>query len=340
MKYPDILNELNEVVDHSSVEQDFTVRSGFVFEAVTNPANVYDALVIRNPSNAHAWGERRAISDRSLEEHISLVNQLQLEKAVVIGEDLRFLSRCPSLKHLIVIPSENADTFDFSPLYALPEIQSILCVTNYGKFDTKSADMDYSRLHGLQALTVRSKNDLNYQHIQGLRYLDVSNDPSPDLNGIFCSKDLDTLSVTSCRIRSLSGIDQSSKMQCLYLYHDRLLENIEDLERVSHTLRALHIESCSRIQDLSVLSKLENLEYLFLKGSNKLESLAFIKDLPKLKTLVFDMEILDGDLTPCLSLSYVHCGKMKKQYNVKAKDLPKNTYYQGNDNIEIWRRFM
>ena len=338
MIYADLLNVLNEVVDHSSIEQGFIVRNGFVFEAVTNPANVFDALVIRNPSDVHAWGGRREISARPLDEHISLVNQLSLEKAVIIAEDLHFLSHCPSLKHLVVIPSDNADAFDFSPLYALPEIRSIICRTSYGRFDAKSVCMDYSRIHGLQSLSVWSKNDLNYQQIQGLRTLEVSNNLSPDLYSIFCSHELDTLSLTSCRIRSLAGISQSSRMQCLYLYYDRLLENIEDLKKVSSSLRALHIENCPKIQDFSVLSELGNLEHLFLKGSNKLESLAFIKHLPKLKTLIFDMEVLDGDLSPCLSLSYVHCGKMKKHYNIKSKDLPKNEYYHGNENIELWRR--
>lgn len=50
------------------------------------------------------------------------------------------------------------------------------------------------------------------------------------------------------------------------------------------------------------------------------------------------MEIEDGNLLPCLSLSYVHCGRIRKYYNVKAKDLPKRIYYRGNENIELWRR--
>ena len=114
--------------------------------------------------------------------------------------------------------------------------------------------------------------------------------------------------------------------------------DISKLEKCRKTLRALRIKNCPRISDFSVLSQLENLEHLILEGKNKLPSLSFIKELPNLKTLIFDMEIEDGDLQPCMDLSYVYCCRVRRHYNLKEKDLPKGTYYWGNDNIEPWRR--
>jgi len=47
---------------------------------------------------------------------------------------------------------------------------------------------------------------------------------------------------------------------------------------------------------------------------------------------------LDGDITPCLGLSYVFMMRSKKYYNLKDKELPKGEYVRGNEDIEMWRR--
>ena len=56
-----------------------------------------------------------------------------------------------------------------------------------------------------------------------------------------------------------------------------------------------------------------------------------------LKTFIFNMNVKDGDLTPCLDLSYVSV-KNRKHYNLKDADLPKEQYVRGNETIEKWRR--
>ena len=335
----DFITELSEVVSAVLLKQGYVIRNGFAFEPLRSPANVFDAIVIHAPETARSWGGRANISERSLEEHIAFINLHSIEKAVIIAEDISFLRRCPSLKHINIIPAESVEGgFDFSPLYEHPEIQSLLCATEFGKFQTKNVTVDYSKVHGLQSLWVRSKFDLNYQQIQSLKSLDISGIPFKHLLEIFCSPELDTLQITSCGIRSLAGIGVAGKMQCVYLNYNRSLSDISDLENVASSLRALRIDSCAKITDFSVLDKLENLEFLWLTGSNKLPDLSFIQKMPKLKTLILGMEVLNGDLTPCLSLSYVHCSQIKRHYNVKAKELPKYQYYRGNDNIEPWRR--
>ena len=50
------------------------------------------------------------------------------------------------------------------------------------------------------------------------------------------------------------------------------------------------------------------------------------------------MNIIDGNLTNCLDLSYVYVEKNRKHYNLKDEDLPKGLYVRGNENIEEWRR--
>lgn len=334
------LEVLKKVIsDPSLLAQGYRFYDGYVFTSIRYPANVFDAILIRNPSSARRFGERGVESSHSLSEHIEYINKYKIDKATVIADDISFLGQCPAIKHLNIIPSvTSGDNFDFSPLYNLSKIQSLRCSTTYGKFDENNSKMDYSQVHGLEDLCVSTENDLNFQHISSLKKLSVSQYKGSDLRELFCSKELDTLELNSCSIRTLDGIETAPKMQCLYLAYNRQLQDISSLDKVRKTLRALRIQNCSRIRDFSVLSQLENLEYLFLKGGNKISSLKFVNSLPNLKTLIIDMEIEDGDLLPCLRLSYVHCGRIRKHYNVKTLDLPKGIYYRGNENIELWRR--
>ena len=82
--------------------------------------------------------------------------------------------------------------------------------------------------------------------------------------------------------------------------------DISALKGVKDSLRALRIENCAKIKDFSVLEELENLELLELTGSNVLPSLDFMKGMKSLKTLILKMNVLDGDLSRCLDLSYVY----------------------------------
>ncbi|NLN03259.1 MAG: hypothetical protein GX166_00305 [Clostridiaceae bacterium] len=110
------------------------------------------------------------------------------------------------------------------------------------------------------------------------------------------------------------------------------------MRKVKKTLNALRIENCPKIEDFSVLGELENLELLELTGNNVLPNLDFLKSMKNLKTFIFSMNVLDGDLNPCLNLSYVYSGKDRKHFNLKDKDLPKSKYVRGEENIEDWRR--
>lgn len=335
----DIFNSLQQPIsDAKLLVQGYRIVDGFTFEAVTNPGNVFDGIVLHSPADAQPWGRKRHLTGKTLQEQITYVNCHGIEKACLIADDIRFLNHCPSLKHLCVLPSKEAESFDFSPLYTHPEILSLLCATDYGPYEDKHAFVDYSRINGLEALQVHSECGLNYHRVPTLKTLSISVHNYYDLQDMFCSTQLDTLEITTSKIRTLAGIEQSPKMQCLYLQYNRSLHDITDLYNVRSSLRALRIQNCAKIKDFSVLSELYNLEYLYLEGSNQLSNLSFLETMPKLKTFILGMEVLDGNLQPCMNLSYVYCSKAKKYYALKDADLPKGEFFRGNDNIPSWRR--
>ena len=333
------MNVKEVITDSRIFFQSYILRDGFEFKSLTFPHNIYDAIVIKNPANMICQTPRIVKTERTLGEQIDLVNKLKLKKAYVVAEEISFITECPTLEHLSVIPAGNAKNhFDFSPLYSMPKIKSLNCKTQYGDRDQYSSFLDYTNVTGLESLSISGSGHNNYNQIATLKSLGISGYKGNDLTQLFHSPVLDTLLMIQCKIKSLHGIQQSNKMQCLYLYYNRALQDISALRHVKSTLKALRIENCPKIEDFSVLSELDNLELLELSGSNVLPSLDFLKTMKNLKTFVFSMNVLDGDLSPCMRLSYVFSEKDRKHYSHKDRELPKIEYVRGNEDIEEWRR--
>lgn len=305
-------------------------NNGFEFTSFVYPFNRKNALYITDAD------------PRSILMYSEYINSHSIEQAEIHLPSLDILYKCRNLKFLKIIPSiDSADNYDFSPIYELDTVMYLQCNTGYGGRLSYNGEIDYLRVNGLEFLSVvDDKYNINYNRIETLKSLSIGEykPKSRDLTELFSSKTLDTLWMMKAQIKSLVGIDQSNKMQCVYLHRSPMLENINSLSKVSKTLKALRIEKCPKIRDFSVLAELKNLELLELSGSNVLPDLGFLKSMKNLKTFIFDMNVLDGNLSNCLGLSYVYSEKSRKHYNLADKDLPKGIYVRGNENIEEWRR--
>lgn len=325
--------ELNETItDFKILSIDYRVKDDFAFTSLTFPNNIYDAILIKiNDSvvykNCYGY-------NHTIEEYVEYINRKNIEKAIIMVENLQFLDSCSNLKHIFII-SNNA-VLDFSPVYRLKKLKSFRYVPNCD-VDVKKVDcMEFES--DLEDINIDCKYFENFEKMKKIKSLGISNLNKLDLTEVFSSSNIDTLFLMSNNIISLKGLETNQDLMCLYLYYNKNLYDISNLEYVSNSLKALRIDNCNRIQDFSVLDKLNNLEMLELSGKNKLPNLHFLKKLKKLKTFVFNMDVEDGDLSLCLNLSYACCINVHQNYNLKDKDLPKNKYYHGNENIDEWRR--
>lgn len=336
------IKEIKEVITDGNVFwKRYIFRNGFPFTTITSPANVYDAIVVKYPKDVPCFSPRMIGSSYSLEEQIEFINRYGIEKALIIAENIDFITMCPTLKHLRIVPADSSgDGFDYSPLYEMPQIKDLSCPTIYGRREEFSTYIDCAKINGLESIGIANSRYKNFHTVETLKDLILTYYEKKDLSEAFSSSILDTLSIFQSKIRTLEGIQKSQKMQCLYLYYNRSLQDISALKKVKSTLRTLRIENCPKINDFSVLGELENLEFLELSGSNELPDLDFLKTMKNLKTFIFSMNVKDGDLTPCLDLSYVRSRRNRKHYNLKDKELPKGKYVRGNETIEEWRRYV
>lgn len=319
------MNSFRNVVEYPDFNH-CIFRDGFVFTSICDPANILDSIVIRNPEKSDCWAPKKSFSNRSLEEHIEFINLHKVEKAMIIAEDISFITRCPTLKYLEIYPADSAyPNFDYSPLYEMPQILSLSCKTSYGgRMINLHTNIDYSNIRGLKKLQIEGAGHQNYDVLHDLEELIIYDEKSGlDLHNIARNTGLKRLWITQSRIKSLAGVKSIKNLQELCVSDCRGLHDISELNHISGNLRSLSVRNCPAIKDFSVLSDLANLEFLHLHGKNELCDLMFLQHMPNLKGFTFSMPVRSCDLMPCLQVPYVDFSRGKKEYNLKNKDLPK-----------------
>lgn len=284
-----------------------------------------DTIVIHNPKDALITSPVLMKSHRSLSEHIDYICKNNIRKAIIVAEDIRFISKCPSLEYLWVLPALGVNNFDYSPVYELPNIKWLRCDTMTGWEGEQVASVDYSRFNKVRRLSIHGyKGHHNVALTQTVISLvfDFGYPNSNDLVNILPSAELRNLAVCQAPIKSLAGIETSKKLRRLKLSNNRKLSDISALDKLSESLACLEIDTCGKISDFSALETLVNLEYLTLKGSNTLPDLSFLMNMPKLRYLHLTMNVVNGDLSLCERLPYVRI-QNRKHYSHKDKDFPK-----------------
>lgn len=278
-------------------------------------------LVICNPQDAICISPVVLRSRKSLEEHIELINQKRIKKVLIIAESIDFIRSCPSLEHVTIIPSLTASTFDFAPLYDLPNIKVLFCHTMYGEGEKKVSCVDYSKLKNLKRIAIDGKGHQNYDKITGLKHVYIGRyHPMGDslVNTLDMSA-LEYLELCQSNIRTLDGIETATKLKKLHLAYCRKLENISAISHLGKTLRELSIETCARIGDFSALSELHELESLSLIGTNAIPNLSFLSQMPNLKAFKCFMTVEDGKMGLLKKVPWVML-KGKKHYDHKERD--------------------
>ncbi len=316
-----MFEDLEERVTHdTSLRNGYHLREGFIFMLGGKPG-VYDAIVIRNPADASAVGLRQGISDRTLEEHIAVVGECALKKAVIVCDDLAFLRRCPSLEDVRIVPSDGAGGgFDYSPLYEMPNLRKVHCCTLYGPREEWKTTVDYRKIPGVTDIGADGPGHHGYEEIAQLERLWLTGDKTHrDCRNLSCSDRLKELRLQMCSVRTLEGLEQHQNLKEVHLYHNR---SLTDLSALPDTLECLTVEGCGKVRDFSVLYRLKKLKHLNLYGSAVLPSLEFLKEMKELETFVFTMDVADGDLSPCMELPYASC-KNRRHFNFKDAQLPK-----------------
>ncbi len=186
------------------------------------------------------------------------------------------------------------------------------------------------------------RSGTGFQKVKDLELLRISDCDKEDLREYFCSEKMKYLMIFYSRLRNLDHIETAPNLKWVQLEELKRLEDISALEHIAESVEALCISGCPKVKDFSVLEKLVNLRHLELTGRNEIPSLSFLNQMPQIQTFLFSMNVLDGDLTPCMKIPYVYCERNRKHYNLKNKDLPRTVdeYYGWGYKFELPSEYM
>lgn len=212
---------------------------------------MHDAIVVHVLQSAGCITPQLPHSSRSFAEHLALIQSEGLEKAIVISDEIGWLSQCPSLQFLWVIPSDSAaDGFDFSPLYYMPCVKWLRCQTAYGIAGKLHGEIDYGKVPGLRCLYVsHTKYEYGFANALDLQSLNLCAYQGNDLADVIGGESLDWLSLTQGKIHSLNGLHKAKSLKSLSLCYQRNLTDISALVNVKSTLFQLCLDHCSHITD-------------------------------------------------------------------------------------------
>jgi len=287
-------------------------------------------------------------TERTIEEHVKFINENNVERVDVFTESIEFLKECPGIKAASVyVPLCVEKEFDFSPLYEMENLEAVDCGAESlaGAPRVNKFFVDFTKMKHIKQIRISLSNfrrGTGFQKVKDLELLRISDCDKEDLREYFCSEKMKYLMIFYSRLRNLDHIETAPNLKWVQLEELKRLEDISALEHIAESVEALCISGCPKVKDFSVLEKLVNLRHLELTRRNEIPSLSFLNQMPQIQTFLFSMNVLDGDLTPCMKIPYVYCERNRKHYNLKNKDLPRTVdeYYGWGYKFELPSEYM
>lgn len=133
-------------------------------------------------------------------------------------------------------------------------------------------------------------------------------------------KRLKSIELVQSNIKTLKGIEGLAFLEELKLYRNRDLVDISGVTALADSLSVLRIENSKKIENVEVVSRLENLRDLSLSDCGAIRSLEFVTVLNKLRMIsLVGTSVLDGRVDMLLDLPELrHAGIDDKRHYSKS----------------------
>lgn len=275
-------------------------------------------LRIRNDED----GKTVYIDSENVQESVQYIQEHQI-KSVDITYDYKksqidFLSECPTVEYISL---EGSSIKDINGIYHLKILKTLVINDT-----SRSLAVDFNQLTSLERIIgtlppkvigIGSLTNLKELQIWGYKPKGKNLKEFPEL------KALVDLELINANITSLEGIQGLENLESLGLFRMRALADIEAIQHLSKNLTFLQIEGAKNVQDFSSIRRVQSLKYLTLNNCGIIPSIRFIRQLPHLKGIQFwDSTIVDGDVSPCIELEYIHFTN-KKHYSHRLIEGPR-----------------
>lgn len=255
------------------------------------------------------------IEDQRIDDYVNYINQNDI-RSIYFNSGYYHLDNVDCLERLQNIETINigAAISNFDGLYRSNEGIKILLLGDI------TGPIDLIRMKSVEEMAIEmNKHILNLEKCTQLKELRIWKYKKNNLIELSGLANLNSIAITQSSLVSLDGCNRMNGLEQVELNYMSKLEDLNQLAELVDTLKVLRIESCKKI-DFDFLHRLKNLEKLSLIDSGSIPNLSFVKNLPKLKFLVFSKtNVIDGDLSYCEGIEYVAFDN-KKHYTHKSKD--------------------
>ncbi|MFB9275602.1 hypothetical protein [Cohnella cellulosilytica] len=255
------------------------------------------------------------IEDQRIDDYVKYINQNDI-RSIYFNSGYYHLDNVDCLERLQNIETINigAAISNFDGLYRSNESIKLLLLGDI------TGPIDLIRMKSVEEMAIEmNKHVLNLEKCTQLKELRIWKYKKNNLIELSDLTNLSSIAITQSSLVSLDGCNRMNGLEQVELNYMSKLEDLSQLAELVDTLKVLRIESCKKI-DFDFLHRLKNLEKLSLIDSGSIPNLSFVKNLPKLKFLVFSKtNVIDGDLSYCEGIEYVAFDN-KKHYTHKLKD--------------------
>jgi len=211
------------------------------------------------------------------------------------GSDVSFLLTIPGINGVDILSDRVTDV---SPLFAMKRLKTL---SLYCK--AKLAG-DFAKLQHLQSVGLGWRNAyISIFELTTLTRLNILRYPKTDLTGWKCNSLLKKISISSGKLKRLTGIERFPNLRELELFYCPKLECLDAITPL-RSVQRLRLGNCPRILDLSAIANLPELRELEVENCRDIRSLAPIVNCTKLTRLQIagNTTIIDGDFRVLLQL--------------------------------------
>lgn len=238
-------------------------------------------------------------------------------------------------------PNKKRNSIDFSKFAKIPELKSLSISDNIiikkddnweGIYNLKSLvsfgatqeklDIDLAHFPQLEALFIKySEKIINLNALTNLKHLSIWSLKQKDCFFFEQIKHLEELFIIQSEIRSIKGLEKLDKLRILELSNNNKLNDISILNQIEN-IEKVSIKKCKLLSDLNTLAENKSIKFLY---SEKIDELNFIPSMKSLNYLGF-AELKNGDLSALMmskTLSKVGFYPNKKHYSHTQDEINK-----------------
>jgi internalin A len=256
------------------------------------------------------------------------VVRLALNYTAGFSGDLEFLDAWPiSRLHIL-----DRSLIDLDPVTRLGETLEELDIQT-----APDVQVDLSALSRLRRLSAHWDNiseTLGYAN--GLGHLELWHFDGEDVADLGLEAPLTRLKfVDTPNLRSLNGIEAFSELTSFFVALARELNDLDAITALANSLKELEIETCLGVTAVDAIGALRNLRFFGVSDCGRIDSLSPLANLTNLEVLYAwgSTRVLDGDLTPLAKLPMLREIRMRdrREYRPRIRDIPASTLFAGGD---------